>query len=114
MKTHYEHGPHGTACGRASSKTTTNVYRVDCGVCQKRDPFVAAKKVADDARHEAFMAQEPRRITEPWKEGHIICRNCDGDLFRIGDRTCYGHYNNFHCANCGNIESRLTETGMSF
>lgn len=115
MKTHYEHGPHGTACGRASSKTTTNVYRVDCLVCQNRDQFLAAKKIADDAKQAKFMAQVAKPYMEPWQPGEfIICSECKGGNFRLGDRTCYGHYDNFHCANCGHVESRLTETGMMF
>lgn len=114
MKTHFEHGPHGNACGRASARSTTSVYAVDCLACQKSDQYAAAKDVADAAKHERFMAQVPRQIGEPWREGHIVCRECDGDLFRIGDRTCYGHYQNYVCAACGHVESRLTETGMSF
>lgn len=113
-KTHYQHGPHGNACGRASNSHTTNVYRVTCLSCQKSDQFLAAREIADSARHQAFMAQEPRVISEPWKYGNVVCRECNGDKFRIGDRTCYGHYENFHCANCGHVESRLTETGMAF
>lgn len=114
MKTHFEHGPHGTACGRASSKTTTNVYRVDCGACVKRDSFLAAKDAADEAKHLAFLAKEPREYREPWDKGIITCNWCGNTAFRLGERTCYGHYDNFHCANCNAIESRLTERGMSF
>lgn len=115
-KTHYEHGPHGNACGRASSKSTPNVNRVDCLACKKSDQFIAAKEEWDKRRHEAFMATEPRTFGEPWgKYGEVIvCKSCGGNTFRMGDRTCYGHYDNFHCSNCDNIESRLTETGMSF
>lgn len=113
MKTHYEHGPHGNACGRASSNSTTEPHRVTCLVCQKSDQFLAAKSVADAAKHEAFMAQTPRQFREPWKSGNIVCE-CGSDLFRMGNRTCYGHYQNYHCSACGHIESRLTETGMSF
>lgn len=114
MKTHYEHGPHGTACGRASTMTTTDVYRVTCLVCQSRDQFLAAKKVADEVRRTAFEAQVPRNFSEPWREGIIICRSCGSENFRQGERTCYGHYDNFHCSNCGHVESRLTETGRAF
>ena len=116
MKTHYEHGPHGTACGRASSKTTTNTLSVDCQSCIIRNSFQEAHQRAVLAKERAFLAQTPIRINEPWGEGKaiVVCSQCKGDLFRIGDRTCYGHYDNYHCAKCGNVESRLTETGMSF
>lgn len=113
MKTHFEHGPHGNACRRASSKSTTNVYRVDCLACQKSDQFIEAKKVADAARHKKFMAQEPREYNEPWRDGVMTCPN-GHTKFRIGDRTCYGHYDNFHCSECDEVVSRLTERGMSF
>lgn len=101
------------ACGRGK-RVDSNVYRVDCLNCQKQDPYILAKDEADSARHAAFMAQVPSRLGEPWKEGHIICRNCGGDQFRVGDRTCYGHYQDYVCADCGGKESRLTETGMCF
>lgn len=125
LKTHYEHGPHGNACGRASARSTTEAGRVTCLACQKSDQFIAAKKVADESRKAAFEAQKPHKIAEPWKQGHIICSGfvydlsdalskCGNDLFREGDRSCYGHYQSFHCSKCGHIESRLTETGMSF
>lgn len=115
LKTHYEHGPHGTACGRASTHTTTNVYRVTCLSCKSRDQFLVSLKIADDARKAAFEAQVPRQFDEPWhRDQKIICKSCGGDTFRHGGRTCYGHYDNWHCANCDNVESRLTETGMSF
>jgi hypothetical protein len=114
MKTHFEHGPHGNACGRAGRRSTTNVYAVTCLNCQKSDQFLAARRLADDVRHQNFLAQTPRAFREPWKDGNITCRACGGGDFRMGDRTCYGHYENYHCATCGHVESRLTETGMSF
>lgn len=101
------------SCGRGK-RVDSNVYRVDCLTCQKRGAYILARDEADSARHAAFMAQTPARLGEPWKDGHIVCRNCDGDLFRIGDRTCYGQYQDYVCANCGHKESRLTEKGMSF
>lgn len=114
-KTHYAHGPHGNACKRASAKSTTNVHRVDCLACQKSDQFIAAKAEADAQRHEKFMAQIPRNFMEPWQAGKfLLCSSCGNGFFRIGDRTCCGHYDNFHCSKCGHIESRLTERGMSF
>lgn len=112
-KTHYAHGPHGNACKRASAKGTTNVYRVDCLACQKSDQFTAAKAEADAKRHETFMAQVPREFKEPWHEGNIECPQ-GHRLFRLGDRTCYGHYENFHCAECGEVVQRMTERGMMF
>ena len=113
-KTHYAHGPHGNACGRASSQSTTNVYRVTCLSCKGKEQFIAALALAEQVRFDAFMATEPRIIREPWREGHIVCSECGGDKFREGDRSCHGHYANYFCANCGHGESRLTETGMSF
>lgn len=113
-KTHYSVGPHGNACGRASARTTTNVYAVTCLLCQGNSQFVAGKKIADDARKAALAAQVPHGVREPWREGDIACRQCGGELFRNLDRTCYGHYDNWACAACGHVESRLTETGMSF
>lgn len=102
-----------SACGRGS-RVDTDVYRVDCLKCQGLSEYRLVKEKADAAKHEAFMAQVPRIMGEPWKDGQILCSKCNHDLFRVGDRTCYGHYANFHCANCGHVESRLTETGMSF
>jgi hypothetical protein len=112
-KTHYAHGPHGNACKRASAKGTTNVYRVDCLACQKSDQFTAAKVEADAKRHETFMAQEPREFGEPWKDGIITCM-MGHTLFRYAGRSCYGHYDEYVCAECGDAQSRLTEAGMSF
>lgn len=61
------------------------------------------------------MAQVPRTRIEPWKPGvFMLCSECKHGYFRIGDRTCYGHYQDYVCANCGHKESRLTEKGMSF
>lgn len=107
MKRHFKDG-----CGRGKA-VTDNVYAVTCLICKSSESYVKAKEAADKAKHEAFLAQVPRVMGEPWKEGNIVCRSCGNETFRIGDRTCYGHYANFHCAACGNIESRLTETGMS-
>lgn len=113
-KIHFEHGPHGNACGRASSRSTTNVHRVDCRACGKTPQFIEAMATAQAVKMEQFLAQEPRVIKEPWKEGYIECTQCGWDQFRMADRTCHGHYENYVCAACGHNESRLTETGMSF
>lgn len=113
-KTHF-----GTAtmsvCGRGK-RGVENVYRVTCSLCLNHPLYERAKSTADIAKREAFEAQTPREFREPWhtEDKPMVCKVCDGKLFREGDRTCYGHYANFHCANCGHIESRLTETGMSF
>lgn len=103
----------GPACGRGQ-RVSDNVYAVTCDTCRGREDYHDAWREAEAKRYEAFMAQEPRQFREPWRDGNIVCRECNGELFRIGDRTCYGHYENYHCANCGHIEERLTETGMSF
>lgn len=114
MRTHYEHGPHGTACGRAASRTTTNTYAVDCRACGKTPAFIAAQETAAAVKMERFLAQEPVVTREPWREGNIKCSECGHDKFREADRTCYGHYSNHVCGRCGHTESRLTETGRSF
>lgn len=113
-KRHYSVGPHGNACGRASALNTTNVYNVTCLLCQANDQFLAGKRIADDAKDEAFKAQAPRTYAEPWTKGNITCRECGSDQFRYQGRSCYGHYDDHVCANCGHTESRLTETGMCF
>jgi len=115
---HYAHGPHGNACGRASSRSTTNVYRVDCLNCKGSDQFLAALAKCEAVKQEKFEAQVPQTFFEPWHMPYnsilIVCKSCGGNTFRQGDRTCHGHYDNWHCSNCGGVESRLTETGMSF
>lgn len=108
MKTHFPGG-----CGRGKS-TTEDVYRVTCLVCNTSEPYLTAKAAADAAKRERFYATPPRQFAEPWRDGTITCSECGGDLFRMGDRSCYGHYENYVCAACGHSESRLTETGMSF
>ena len=118
MKTHFAvkvafSTEFASSCGRGK-RMDTNVYDVTCGLCKQRSAFILAKDEADSARHKRFMESIPTRVREPWREGNIECRGCGSDLFRHGDRTCYGHYDNFVCANCGNVESRLTEIGMSF
>jgi hypothetical protein len=110
MKTHLTQG-----CNRGK-RLTTDVYQVDCEACKRTVPFQVAKEAADAAKQAAFLEQTPRHFREPWyqEDKLIACRFCGGILFRQADRTCYGHYANYVCANCGNTESRLTETGMSF
>jgi hypothetical protein len=120
-KTHFSIDPANSlavACGRTVNDhgQTPFTDRVTCLACQSRSEYLD-QKVKDAARkHERFMAQTPRRIQEPWHEDGklMVCRECGNDTFRIGDRTCYGHYQNYHCADCAHVESRLTETGMSF
>lgn len=114
VKYHFGAGS-ASACNRGKV-ITENVYRVTCLLCQNTPLFERAKTTADLARKAAFDAQEPRQMREPWHTEHkaMVCRECGNDTFREGDRTCYGHYANFYCAECGQCESRLTETGMSF
>lgn len=107
-KTHFTNG-----CGRGQS-TTDDVRRVTCLFCNTSEPFLSAKAAADAAKREAFQAQVPQQFREPWNTGNIVCKSCGNDRFRMGDRTCYGHYENYVCSACGGTESRLTETGMSF
>ncbi len=104
-----------SACGRGTWLSQPDlVSMVDCLACMKQPEYIKAKEAHDAARKAAFDAQEPRTVIEPWKRSEVMsCKSCGGDKFRQGDRTCYGHYDNWVCANCGNTESRLTETGMS-
>jgi hypothetical protein len=113
MKTHFGTGPY-SACKRGTGRRITeNVHQVTCLLCTQTDLFIRAKTTADIARKEAFDAQVPRECSAQFG-GPVKCSECSGVLFRIGDRSCYGHYENYHCAGCGHVESRLTETGMSF
>ena len=107
-KTHLTNG-----CGRGQS-TTSDVSRVTCLNCQATPAYATAKADHDAERARAFMAQTPRQFREPWNTGNIVCKSCGNDRFRMGDRTCYGHYENYVCSACGGTESRLTETGMAF
>lgn len=104
-----------TACTKAA-RTTDNVNQVTCGRCVKQPVFKQAQGEALAKEAETFLAQEPRPVQEPWRDGTMLCSECGGTLFRIGNRTCHGHYQDYHCANpaCSHVESRLTETGMSF
>lgn len=112
-KTHFKMN-NGTACGRPATRTSDVVNRVTCLNCKKQPEFIDAQATALAKETERFMAQEPRQIAEPWKDGVITCDVCLGDKFREANRTCYGHYANYVCAGCGANQSRLTETGMSF
>lgn len=102
-----------SACLRGT-RTTTNVRQVDCRICQGTQVFMDLKAFDDAQREAAFEAQTPRKVAEPWKEGGMVCSGCGWTFFREADRSCYGHYANYVCAQCGHVESRLTETGMSF
>lgn len=114
MKTHFMTKA-GRACHLKSvGRNTDNTFAVDCGFCMKKPAFKVAEDAALIAKQEAFDAQEPTAVHEPWGEGMMSCRSCGHMKFRETDRSCYGHYSNHVCANCGNVESRLTETGMSF
>lgn len=112
MKSHFAVNDK-SECGRGKV-ITDKVRRVTCLVCQSREAFVLAKAADDADRLQAFYDQTPRTFAEPWNgKGNIVC-NCGSDLFRQADRTCYGHYDNYVCASCGETTQRLTETGMSF
>lgn len=100
-------------CGR-TGRMTEDVNRVTCLSCKRDEVFKLCMEVQLGKEAEAFLAQEPREVKEPWKEGVMTCGVCLGTLFRESNRTCYGHYANYVCAACGGNESRLTETGMSF
>lgn len=113
MRTHLSMGIAGTECGRGK-RSSRNVFDVDCQLCQNTDRYRVALVIAKERKEAAFQAQTPREVREPWREGVITCRECQGTQFRERDRTCYGHYANYQCSNCEHVESRLTETGMSF
>lgn len=106
---------HKPACGR-EGRIADGPFGVTCLACAKQEAYIEAMAKAAADKMERFLAQEPRPITEPWHEGNVpmVCSECGGTLFRVADRTCYGHYQNYTCAGCGHNESRLTETGMSF
>lgn len=115
MKRHYV-TERGNACGRQGGWTTERAGDVTCLNCQKRPEYITAENERQTQKKAAFDAQEPRMVREPWHQEvvYMVCRDCGHNLFRNGDRTCYGHFQSYHCARCGNVESRLTETGMSF
>lgn len=115
MRTHFGSKGGTALCGRGK-RVSENVRRVDCLLCQAIPLFARAKTTDALARKEAFDAQVPRQLSEPWHQGNVpmVCRVDGGTLFRMGERTCMGHYQNYVCASCGHAESRLTETGMSF
>jgi hypothetical protein len=105
MKSHFETA-NGPACGRGRV-VTDRVRQVTCLRCQLIPAFLKAKEADDINRLQAFYDQAPRTFAEHWHPGRVtmVCSEC---------RTCYGHYENYHCANCEHVEQRLTETGMSF
>lgn len=104
----------GNACGRAGRVITDRVNYVTCLNCKATPEFKEAKADLDAQREAAFQAQEPRQVGEPWQNGLIVCRVDGTDLFRYRGRSCYGHYDDWVCAECGTVASRLTETGMCF
>lgn len=120
LKTHFQvKVPFSTetkaACGRGQ-RTDTNPFRTDCRLCQNTDAHILALDEAKSARHAAIMAQPAVQRNEPWhtEPTPMVCKNCGNDTFRMGDRTCHGHYQDYLCGKCGEATSRLTETGMSF
>lgn len=116
-KMHYAKTGNGTGvCGRTPSNphmVSDNTFRTTCLRCASQPEFIDAQAKAAAAKMEAFLAQPPREFREPWRDGTITC-DCGSTMFREADRTCYGHYANYTCAECGANQSRLTETGMSF
>lgn len=114
MKTHFRFNGEAE-CGIDSKRLTNLANEVNCKKCMKKKAFKYAIAEYEAQHMRNFMAQPGRTIMEPWKHGEFMsCSSCGGNYFRTGDRTCYGHYDNFHCIKCGHVESRLTETGMSF
>ncbi len=116
MKIHFSLEGPAVACRFKAKRWTALVSRVDCLRCQKTPEFIEVKAAADKVKQEAFDAQEPRIIREPWHQEvvYMVCKACGHNLFRYRGRSCMGHYEDHVCSRCGNVESRLTETGMSF
>lgn len=122
MRTHFAVRPpydmtKQAACGQKGKyvRLDDNAFRTDCLKCQDTDAHILALDEAKSERHKAFMAQPGKTVMEPWQPGKfMLCKSCGNGMFRHGERTCHGHYDNWHCVNCGNVESRLTETGMCF
>lgn len=113
MKTHFRFNGEAE-CGIDSKRLTNLANEVDCQKCMKKKAFKYAISEYEAKRERQFNEQIPRVMREPWWDGYIECRSCGGKYFRQGDRTCYGHYDNYVCSNCGHVESRLTEIGMAF
>jgi hypothetical protein len=107
-----------TACNRdvvAGTWTARGVSDTTCLNCKGSRLWLEASAKDAAERAAAFEAQVPRSFNEPWKSGvPMVCKGCGGFLFRDAGRSCHGHYQDFTCSDCGHIESRLTETGMSF
>jgi hypothetical protein len=114
MRTHFALIATGhSVCGRGF-RVTDRTPEVDCQLCLNSEQFEQANAAYLHAKDKAFWEQTPKPMREPWREGLMTCSKCSHQLFRDRDRSCYGHYSNHQCANCGHVESRLTETGMSF
>lgn len=116
MKTHLAiTSPTGvaSACGRGA-RMDTSASRTTCLNCQRQPEYIEAKANADAKAEAAFWAQTPGPARGQFDTENIVCRECDGDMFRPKGRSCYGHYEDYKCANCGHVTSRITETGMSF
>jgi predicted nucleic acid-binding Zn ribbon protein len=113
-KTHLATDSKSVACYRyrnGSMRWSLDPRRVTCLDCKKSEEFVEAYAEQAVKQAEAFAAQTPRQFEEPWGQGRIVCRKCQGDLFRDNGRSL-DHYR-YVCAECGETTLRLTETGMS-
>jgi hypothetical protein len=114
-KTHFSPNSQNLiACHRfvnARTRKTAEPSRVTCLDCKSTDRYAKAAAADQDRREAAFKAQTPRQFEEPWGKGRIVCRKCQGDLFRDNGRSL-DHYR-YVCAECGETTLRLTETGMS-
>ena len=107
-KTHFLLG--GKAACKRGQRTTENVLRVDCQVCQEYGAFIIAMD-AHKAKVEAdFQAQTPRQHRHLWDNSVIVC-TCGSDLWRERPRSLFS----FHlvCEGCGHHIHPPTETGMS-
>lgn len=102
-------------CHRSAKpgRLTRDARRVTCLDCKKDVRWHAAWIDQRKAVEAAFEATEPREFSEPWRTGTITCNACGSTRFRAQGRSCYGHYEDYQCADCRKVTSRLTETGMS-
>jgi hypothetical protein len=113
-KTHFvsPHRPDTPACRLSKGRTTDNPFQVTCSLCKGTTRWFEALANAQAAKKAAFEAQVPTQHSDFM--GRPIMCSCGNDTFRYQGRSCMGHYEDYVCSNCGAINSRLTETGMSF
>lgn len=109
MKVHLDTGAR-PACGRGGKvRTTTDVSRVSCLVCQGKDVYTNAMLAHRAEQEAAYQAQTPTQVRSIWGDGNYVCQ-CGGDLWRERPRSLFSFH--FVCEACGKSIYPLTETGM--